>query len=44
MLYMQQKNPFQLSNPTNVYEHSIYDLEEKKLYNATRLDLETLFA
>ncbi len=42
MLYIQQKNPFNLSNPENTYEHSIYDLEEKKLYDATKLDLESL--
>lgn len=42
MLYIQQKNPFQLSNPENAYEHAIYDLEEKKLYDATKLGLGSL--
>ncbi|MEA2701804.1 MAG: hypothetical protein QOE22_513 [Candidatus Parcubacteria bacterium] len=42
MLYIQQKNPFQLSNSENAYEHAIYDLEERKLYDAAKLDLNLL--
>ena len=42
MLYIQQKNPFYLFNPDNIYEHSIYDLDARKLYDAKKLDLETL--
>ena len=42
MLYIQQTNPFKLSNPKNVYEHSLYDLEEQKLYHASKIDLASL--
>lgn len=42
MLYIQQVNPFRLSNPDNEYEHALYDLEEQKLYDAMKLDIEAL--
>ena len=42
MLYMQQINPFNLSNPHNTYEHAMYDLDERKLYDAMKLDIESL--
>jgi len=42
MLYIQKINPFQFSNPENIYENSIYDLEEQKLYDVSKINLETL--
>jgi len=42
MLYIQQKNLFNLHNPKNIYETSIYDLKEKKLYDASKIDVEKL--
>lgn len=38
--YFQQKNPFELENPTNKYENSFYDLETHTLYDLTKLKLE----
>ncbi len=39
-VYFFQKNWFKLSNPKNRYENSYYDLEDKKLYNYDKLDLD----
>jgi hypothetical protein len=39
-IYFFQKNWFKLENPKNKYENCYYDLEEQKLYNYDRLDLE----
>ncbi len=41
-IYLFQQNFFKLNNPLNEYQNSFYDLEEKKLYDFTRVDLETL--
>lgn len=38
--YLFQKNFFKLANPENAYENSFYDLEEKKLYDFLRMDLD----
>ena len=40
-VYLFQKNFFKLNNKDNVYENSFYDLEEKRIYDYNRLDLET---
>ena len=39
-VYLFQKNPLNLSNPKNPYENCYYDLEEKILYDYTRMDIE----
>ncbi len=39
-VYLFQKNFFKLSNPQNIYENSFYDLEDKKLYDYNKIDLE----
>jgi len=41
-IYLFQKNIFKLSNPKNTYENSYYDLEEKKLYDFTRVNLKSI--
>ncbi len=41
-IYLHQKNPFKLENPKNKYENSFYDLEQKKLYDYTKVNIETL--
>lgn len=41
-IYLFQINPFKLKNSKNKFENSYYDLEEKKLYDYTRVDLENL--
>ena len=41
-IYLFQKNFFKLSNTKNIYENSFYDLVDKKLYDYTRVDLETI--
>ena len=41
-IYFFQKNLFKLTHPRNQYENAFYDLEEKKLYDFTRTDLESL--
>lgn len=41
-IYLFQNNFFKLSNPTNQYEMSYYDLEAKKLYDYARVDLASL--
>ncbi len=38
-VYIFQQNPFNLDNDKNVYQNSYYDLEEKKLYDFSRIDL-----
>ncbi len=38
-VYLFQQNPLKLSNPKNPYENCYYDLEEKILYDYTRMDL-----
>lgn len=40
-VYVYQQNPLKLSNPKNIYENCVYDLEAKKLIDFTRIDLET---
>lgn len=40
-IYLFQNNPFKLSNPKNKYEHSYYDLAEKKLYHYHDINLDT---
>ena len=42
LLYLFQQNFFKLNNPTNDYQAAFYDLEEKKLYDFNRVDLETI--
>lgn len=39
-VYLFQKNFFKLKNPLNKFENSFYDLEEKKLYDYDKIDLE----
>jgi len=39
--YLFQANPLRLSNPKNIYENCYYDLEGKKLYDYTHLNIET---
>jgi len=39
-VYIFQLNPLNLSNPKNKYENSYYDLDEKKLYKYTEINLE----
>lgn len=41
-IYLFQKNFFELSNKKNVYENAFYDLEEKRLYDFSRIDLPSL--
>lgn len=41
-IYLHQQNFFKLKNPQNKYENSWYDLEEKRLYDFLRVDLETI--
>ncbi len=41
-IYIFQKNPFKLSNKSNKFENSYYDLINKKLYDYDRVDLETI--
>ena len=40
-IYLFQKNFFKLSNKENKFENCFYDLQEKKLYDFNRIDLET---
>jgi hypothetical protein len=40
-IYLFQKNPFNLSNKQNIYENSFYDLEERKLYDYEKIDLDS---
>lgn len=40
-IYLHQLNPFKLNNNKNTYEDAWYDLEEKKLYDFNRIDLDT---
>lgn len=40
-VYLYQKNPLELSNPKNKFENCYYDLEGKKLYDYSRLDIDT---
>lgn len=40
-VYLFQKNPLKLSNPKNKFENHFYDLEEKVLYDYTKLDINT---
>jgi len=39
--YLFQKNPLQMHNPKNKYENHYYDLAEKKLYDFTKIDIDT---
>ncbi len=41
-IYLMQKNIFKLSHPKNTYKDAFYDLEARKLYDFTRVDLENL--
>ncbi len=41
LVYTFQKDFFKLSNPKNIYQNCIYDLESKKLIDFTRIDLDT---
>jgi len=41
-IYLIQKNIFQSHNSKNKFENCFYDLEEKKLYDFSRIDLDTL--
>jgi hypothetical protein len=41
-IYVLQNNFLKLKNPKNTYENSFYDLEEKKLYDFAKIDLEKL--
>lgn len=38
-VYLFQTNPLKLSNPKNKYENCFYDLEGKKLYDYTKIEL-----
>ena len=38
-VYLFQKNPLGLSNPKNPYENCYYDLEDKILYDYTRMNI-----
>ncbi|MBI2629424.1 hypothetical protein HYW74_05050 [Candidatus Pacearchaeota archaeon] len=38
-IYLFQENFFRLSNPSNVYENSFYDLKDKKLYDYKKINL-----
>jgi hypothetical protein len=40
-IYLIQKNPMGFSNPENKYENCFYDLEAQKLYDYTKLDIDT---
>ena len=40
-IYLHQKNFFKFDNPKNIYQNSWYDLKEKKLYDFSRVDLDT---
>ena len=40
-IYLFQLNPFKLKNPKNKFENCYYDLEDKKLYDYSRVDLES---
>ena len=40
-IYLHQLNPFKLLNNKNKYENSWYDLKEKKLYDFSKIELET---
>ena len=41
-IYFFQQNFFKLDNPNNEYQDAFYDLEEKKLYDFNRADLENI--
>jgi hypothetical protein len=41
-VYLHQKNFFKLEAPENYYQDCWYDLEEKKLYDFNRIDLDTV--
>ncbi len=41
IVYLFQLNPFKLDWKENIYQNSFYDLEEKKLIEMDRVDLET---
>ena len=41
-IYLYQKNPFNLLNKKNKYENCFYDLEEKKLYDYTKINIKTI--
>lgn len=41
-IYLFQKNFFKMSNPKNTYENAFYDLEGKKLYDYSRVELDSL--
>ncbi len=38
-VYLYQQNFFNLNNPENIYQDSFYDLENKKLYDYTKIEL-----
>ncbi|MDO8492184.1 MAG: hypothetical protein Q7S34_00895 [bacterium] len=40
-VYIYKKNLFNLINSKNKYENHFYDLEEKKLYDLTKIDIES---
>ncbi len=40
-IYLYQQNFFNLENSTNIYENSFYNLEDEKLYDFSKIDLET---
>lgn len=41
-MYLAKKNFFGFSNKKNLYEHAMYDLEGQKLYDATKIDLDSI--
>ncbi len=41
LVYLYQKNFFDLCNPLNKYENSLYDPESKLLYDCTKVDMPT---
>lgn len=41
-IYLYSKNFFELDNPENIYQNSFYDLESRKLYDYTKISVETL--
>jgi len=41
-IYLYQQNFFKLKNPENKFENSFYDLEAKKLYDYSNINLETI--
>ena len=41
-VYLFNKNFFKLDNPENIYQNQFYDLESKKLYDHSKIEIENL--